>query len=161
MAYAAATDRGIVRLEIKPGPLDAFLDGLRRASGESPVKDARPFELLVRELDGYFAGRLTVFSVPLDLHGTKFQMRVWRELMKVPYGEVRTYGWLAGKAGNPAGARAAGGALHNNPVPIVVPCHRIVAASGGLGGYGGGIGMKRRLLEIEGSTGGSTGWLRP
>jgi len=150
IAHAAASDKGVVRLSIGGMPLRDFLRELEVGFGVRPVKDAGPFGTLVRELDGYFAGEVKDFSARLDLNGTEFQMRVWSKLLKVKYGTVRTYGWLANAVGNPDAARAVGGALNRNPVPIIVPCHRIVGASGSLGGYACGLDIKRRLLELEG-----------
>ena len=102
-----------------------------------------------RQLAAYFAGHLQVFSLPLRTEGTPFQEKVWRALQQIPYGETRTYGELAASIGQPAAARAVGGANHRNPLPIVIPCHRVVAAHGGLGGYGGGLDKKRWLLALE------------
>lgn len=102
-----------------------------------------------RQLTAYFAGHLQVFSLPLRTEGTPFQEKVWRALQQIPYGETRTYGELAASIGQPAAARAVGGANHRNPLPIVIPCHRVVAAHGGLGGYGGGLDKKRWLLALE------------
>jgi len=102
-----------------------------------------------RQLRAYFARELQVFELPLDPSGTPFQRRVWRELLKIPYGETRTYGQLAGSIGAPAAVRAVGGANGANPIAIIVPCHRVIGASGKLVGYGGGLPLKRHLLELE------------
>jgi methylated-DNA-[protein]-cysteine S-methyltransferase len=102
-----------------------------------------------RQLRAYFAGDLRRFELPLDLAGTPFQQRVWRELRKIPYGETLSYGQLACNLGTPAAVRAVGAANGANPVPIVVPCHRVIGASGKLVGYGGGLPLKRRLLALE------------
>ena len=104
-----------------------------------------------RELREYFAGKRRIFDVTLDLHGTEFQKKCWRALLKIPYGETRTYAQIAKAVGNPRGFRAVGMANHDNPVPIIVPCHRVLASDGTLGGYGGGLDMKRKLLELEGA----------
>ena len=98
---------------------------------------------------GLFAGELRVFELPLDLHGTDFQIRVWRQLETIPYGESRTYAAVAQAIGAPQAVRAVGAANGANPVPIVVPCHRVIGSSGKLVGYGGGLELKRRLLELE------------
>lgn len=97
----------------------------------------------------YFAGRRRDFDVPLALAGTDFQHRVWRQLQRVPFGETLTYDELAHRAGSPGASRAAGQANGSNPVAIVVPCHRVIRASGETGGYAGGPDRKRRLLELE------------
>jgi methylated-DNA-[protein]-cysteine S-methyltransferase len=102
-----------------------------------------------RQLDAYFTGRLRVFDLPLRLEGTPFRLRVWEQLRQIPYGQVISYGELARRVGKPTAARAVGGANHHNPIPIIIPCHRVVAADG-LGGYGGGTPLKRTLLALEG-----------
>jgi O-6-methylguanine DNA methyltransferase len=109
-----------------------------------------------RELDEYFSGSRKTFSVPLDLRGTEFQLRCWRALLEIPYGETRTYAELARAVGCPNGFRAVGMANHDNPIAIIVPCHRVVASDGKLGGYGGGLDAKRWLLELEGVKWGAT-----
>ena len=103
------------------------------------------------QLDEYFAGERTVFDVPMELDGTAFQKEVWRELSRIPYGETISYGELARRVGRPKGPRAVGQANGKNPVPIIVPCHRVLASTG-IGGYGGGLTMKRTLLAVEGVT---------
>jgi O-6-methylguanine DNA methyltransferase len=105
--------------------------------------------LLERELNAYLGGRLTTFSVPLDLVGTPFQRSVWGRVLQIPYGARATYGEVARGLGRPRAARAVGAANGANPVPILVPCHRLVGASGDLTGYGGGLELKDRLLRLE------------
>ena len=102
-----------------------------------------------RQLCAYFAGDLRQFDLPLDLRGTDFQMRVWRELLKIPYGETRCYSDIAQAIHSPKAVRAVGAANGANPISIVVPCHRVIGSSGKLVGYGGGLPLKRRLLEME------------
>jgi methylated-DNA-[protein]-cysteine S-methyltransferase len=102
----------------------------------------------ISALEEYFAGRQPVLPA-LDLQGTPFQQQVWWALLSIPWGEVRTYGELAGRLGRPAAARAVGGANHANPVPILVPCHRVVQSGGRLGGYGGGLETKAWLIAHE------------
>ncbi|MFG3027439.1 methylated-DNA--[protein]-cysteine S-methyltransferase [Streptomyces sp. NPDC048253] len=104
------------------------------------------------QLEAYFAGELKEFSLELRLHGTPFQRSVWDGLRKIPYGETRTYGELAEALGNPTASRAVGLANGRNPIGIIVPCHRVIGAGGGLTGYGGGLDRKRRLLDFEGGT---------
>jgi methylated-DNA-[protein]-cysteine S-methyltransferase len=101
------------------------------------------------QLRAYFAGRLREFQLPLDLRGTDFQLRVWRQLLTIPYGETRSYSQIARAIGAPAAARAVGAANGANPISIVVPCHRVIGGSGKLVGYGGGLALKRRLLDLE------------
>ncbi|MCM2410652.1 methylated-DNA--[protein]-cysteine S-methyltransferase [Streptomyces sp. RKAG290] len=117
--------------------------------GES---DPRPFTEAIRQLDAYFAGELREFDLPLHLDGTPFQRTVWAELRRIPYGETRSYGELAGILGKPGASRAVGLANGKNPVSIVVPCHRVIGASGSLTGYGGGLDRKQRLLAFENGT---------
>lgn len=104
------------------------------------------------QLEEYFAGERTAFDLPLELDGTTFQKEVWAELSRIPYGETISYGELARRVGRPKGPRAVGQANGKNPIPIVVPCHRVLATNG-LGGYGGGLTLKRSLLAVEGVTG--------
>lgn len=104
---------------------------------------------VVEQLEAYFAGELTAFDLPLNLRGTAFQQRVWRTLQEIPYGETISYGELARWVDNPNASRAVGTANGHNPVAIVVPCHRVIAADGGIGGYGGGLDRKRWLLALE------------
>ncbi|MGN0968719.1 MAG: methylated-DNA--[protein]-cysteine S-methyltransferase, partial [Oscillospiraceae bacterium] len=103
-----------------------------------------------KQLEAYFAGKLRDFNVPLRLEGTPFRLRVWDQLQQIPYGQVISYGELARRVGQPNAARAVGGANHHNPISIIVPCHRVIAADGTLGGYGGGPELKRALLKLEG-----------
>jgi len=149
-ALAAATERGLARLELKPGPPGAWLERLEAEFEARPVKDERRLSPVRRELEAYFAGSLRRFTVRLDVHGTKFQEAVWRQLLKVRYGLVITYGGLAEAIGRKGAARAVGGALNANQVPIIIPCHRVVGSGGRLGGYGSGVDIKMRLLELEG-----------
>jgi methylated-DNA-[protein]-cysteine S-methyltransferase len=103
----------------------------------------------VRQLRAYFAGSLRQFTLPLDLQGTPFQLRVWRELQTIPFGEFRTYAAIAQAIGAPRAVRAVGAANGANPVAIVVPCHRVIGSSGKLVGYGGGLPLKKKLLALE------------
>jgi methylated-DNA-[protein]-cysteine S-methyltransferase len=104
-----------------------------------------------RQLKEYFAGRRTRFTLPLDLSGTPFQQQVWRALLTIPFGETRSYAQIARQIGKPGAARAVGAANGRNPVSIVAPCHRVIGATGGLTGYGGGLDVKARLLALEGA----------
>ena len=101
------------------------------------------------EIGEYLAGRRRQFTIPLDLEGTPFQVRVWKALLEIPYGETRSYGAIARRIGRPQAARAVGSANRSNPIPIIVPCHRVIAGDGSLGGYAGGLEMKTRLLRLE------------
>ncbi len=117
-----------------------------------PQGEERVTPLLMRleeELRQYFARARTCFDIPLAPSGTPFQMRCYDGLLSIPYGETRSYSWLAGFAQSPRGARAAGGACHSNPILILIPCHRVIGASGKLTGFGGGIEVKEALLALE------------
>ena len=116
-----------------------------------PRKAAQVAAQAVAQLEEYFSGKRRRFTLPLDLRGTPFQRRVWKALLQIPYGETRSYRQIARQVGNPKAARAVGMANHANPVGIIVPCHRVIASDGSLGGYAGGIRMKARLLRLEGS----------
>ena len=111
--------------------------------------DQVAFDDAVGQLTAYFAGELTDFDIDLELRGTEFQQRVWNALLTIPYGETRSYGEIAEQIGAPGSARAVGWANGHNPIAIVVPCHRVIGASGSLTGYGGGLDRKRTLLELE------------
>jgi methylated-DNA-[protein]-cysteine S-methyltransferase len=111
--------------------------------------DPGAFNDAVDQLGAYFAGKLTDFDIELDLRGTEFQRRVWKALLTIPYGDTRSYGEIAEQIGAPGAARAVGLANGHNPIAIVVPCHRVIGASGSLTGYGGGLDRKRTLLELE------------
>ncbi len=132
----------------------------REARGASLAWDERAgaavFEPIAGQLDEYFAGRRRVFDLPLALRGTPFQLAVWEELQRLPFGATCTYTELARRVGRPAAVRAVGRANATNPVSLVVPCHRVVGTDGTLTGYGGGLGVKRALLELEGAR-----WMAP
>ena len=116
-----------------------------------PKEGAAPgSDEVAQELKAYFAGELTSFSVPLHVRkGTEFERAVWDQMKLIPYGETRSYGYVAGAVGEPGGAQAVGLACNRNPLPIIVPCHRIIGADGKLVGFGGGLKLKRMLLELE------------
>ena len=104
-----------------------------------------------KQLDEYFAGKRREFTMDLDLRGTDFQLRCWNALLAIPYGETCSYADLARKVGSPRGFRAVGMANHDNPIPIIVPCHRVITSDHKLGGYGGGLDVKEKLLDMEGA----------
>ena len=135
------------------GGLGVALDGdtvVGVRFGAPPGFGARGSHPAVDELVSYFASELTTFSVPVEMRGgTEFERAVWGEIAKIPYGEMQTYGAIATALGDPAAARDVGVACNHNPVPIIVPCHRVVGANGKMVGFGGGIDRKRRLLELE------------
>jgi O-6-methylguanine DNA methyltransferase len=159
--FLAASEKGLVALEfdarlpgqqtIRPNPRDlrAEVKGLcfERADGKMAS--------FIQELEEYFAGNRREFRFPLDLRGTEFQVACWRALLAIPYGETRTYADIARAVRRPQGFRAVGMANNRNPIAIVVPCHRVIASDGSLCGYGGGLDIKRKLLELEGALSGT------
>jgi methylated-DNA-[protein]-cysteine S-methyltransferase len=150
---AAATPRGLATLSYEDhhGGVDAVLDALAQRLSPRILEAPAKLDPVRRELDEYFAGSRTAFDLPLDwaLAGD-FARRILQATAAIPFGQVRTYGEVAARAGNPKAARAAGRALGSNPIPIVVPCHRVVGAGGRLVGYTGGLHRKEALLRVEG-----------
>ena len=128
----------------------SFTNGRRPTHADSSWrKDEAPMREVTRQLRAYFAGKLEKFDIPLAPEGTPFQLKVWKELCEIPYGETISYGELACRVGNPRAARAVGLANGANPIPIVIPCHRVVGSNGKLTGYGGGLPIKEKLLALE------------
>lgn len=126
-------------------------------NGPRPTQPARdwqrsdtPFREAMRQLRAYFNGKLQQFDLPLAPEGTEFQMRVWRALRSIPYGETWSYGELARRIRKPTASRAVGAANGRNPIPVIIPCHRVIGANGALTGFGGGLPIKRKLLALEG-----------
>jgi methylated-DNA-[protein]-cysteine S-methyltransferase len=149
--FVAATDRGLARIVYDANP-DQELDRLSRAFGLRVLRSPAPIEPARRELHEYFEGRRRTFDLELDLGPLAgFNRRVLGELARVPYGEVVTYGELAARAARPRAARAVGTVMNRNPLPIVLPCHRVIGANGKLVGYGGGLDRKEKLLQLEGA----------
>lgn len=151
-------------IETPIGPLTAVLDddgkltqlsfrplssrALRLRSGQAPSRDLAGG--VAQQLSEYFSGHRRTFDIPLALRGTEFQLAVWNELLRVPYGDTITYAELASRIGRPAAIRAVGAANGANPIPVIVPCHRVIGSNGTLTGYGGGIERKQWLLTHEG-----------
>jgi methylated-DNA-[protein]-cysteine S-methyltransferase len=143
------------------GPLLLVADetGLRQvnfSNGRHPAKpdpswrkDDKPLKDTFRQLKSYFAGTLYEFDLPLSPEGTRFQLAVWKRLCAIPYGETISYGELARRIGNPKASRAVGLANGSNPIPIIIPCHRVIGSNGKLTGYGGGLPIKEKLLALE------------
>lgn len=145
----AASTEGLCRISFDPEP-ERELEGLARAFGTRVLRS--PLDGPRRELDEYFAGRRHAFDISVDVRPLpQFARDVLAELARVPYGETTTYGTLAARTGRPRAARAVGTVMNRNPVPIVLPCHRVVGASGSLVGYGGGLERKELLLRLEGA----------
>jgi O-6-methylguanine DNA methyltransferase len=159
--FLAASEKGLVALEfdarlpgqqtIRPNPRH-----LRSESATLHFENCdRRMSAYQRELEEYFGGNRREFSFPLDLRGTEFQLACWKVLGTIPYGETRTYADIARAVGRPQGFRAVGMANNRNPIAIVVPCHRVIASDGTLCGYGGGLDVKRKLLQLEGALSGT------
>jgi methylated-DNA-[protein]-cysteine S-methyltransferase len=147
----AATRRGLCRISYDAEP-ERELERLAKAFGVRVLRSSRPIDAARRELDEYFEGGRRRFDLPLDVELlADFNRRVLRELARVPYGEVVTYGELAARAARPRAARAVGTVMNRNPLPIVLPCHRVVGANGKLVGYAGGLERKEALLRHEGA----------
>lgn len=148
----AVTERGLCRISFDPEP-DRETETLARTFGVRVLRAPRELDPVRRELDEYFEGRRRDFDLPLDLRGREgFSRDILERLANVPYGEVTTYKSLAVEAGNPRAARAVGTIMNRNPIPIVLPCHRVVGSNGSLVGYGGGLERKRQLLDLEAGT---------
>lgn len=127
-----------------------FITGLYMDSNiEENEKETELLQEAYQQLKEYFSGNRKTFDLPIHLEGTEFQKKVWAALQTIPYGETRTYGEIAEQIGNHKASRAVGGANHNNPIMIIVPCHRVIGANGSLVGFGGGLDMKKYLLELE------------
>lgn len=146
----ATTPKGLVRVGLPNQDSEALLEELAAKVSPRVLEATAPLEEARRELDRYFAGQLEDFELPLDWSLTGgFQGKVQRQINRIPYGQTRTYTEMARRAGNERAVRAAGTACGRNPLPVVVPCHRVLRSSGGLGGYGGGLPMKKALLALE------------
>ena len=146
----ASSEKGLVRIMF-PHEEKADLVSLLKKEypEETLVEDPEKNLLVIKQIKEYFDGSRTVFSLPLDIRGTEFQKSVWEALKKVPYGETSSYGEIACSIGKPKAARAVGNANRKNPIPIVIPCHRIIGSDGSMTGFGGGIPLKKKLLELE------------
>jgi len=150
----ATTPRGLVRVGLPNQDADELLVDLANRVSPRVLEAPGQFDEARRELDLYFEGKLTDFDLPLDWQLSKdFRRKVLRAIARIPYGQTRSYTQMATSAGNERAVRAAGTACGSNPIPIVVPCHRVLRSGGALGGYGGGLPMKEGLLELEGVLG--------
>jgi methylated-DNA-[protein]-cysteine S-methyltransferase len=147
----AASDRGLAAISFDSDPGE-HLEYLARIAGPRVLRSPKSIDAARRELDEYFAGRRRTFDLSLDLRAlAPFTVSVLGELARVPYGKTTTYGELARRVGHPRAARAVGTVMNRNRIPIVLPCHRVVGATGGLTGYAGGLDVKLTLLELEGA----------
>jgi len=147
--WLAATDNGISHITFaRHRSLDDFINQFKRPVVQEPNTVLND---LSRQLDDYFSGSLTAFDLPVDyLRGTPFQRTVWHAIKEIAFGETKTYNDIARRIEKPLAVRAVGNACGANPIPIVIPCHRVLAKGGSLGGYGGGLDIKRSLLQLEG-----------
>lgn len=150
--FLAATEKGICLLDVETDEAE-FRNRLRKSFGEIPVRDDVALAPLSEQLRQYLQGKKLHFTGPFDLRGTPFQLKVWNHLLSIPRRVVRTYKEVAEAIGRPRAYRAVGGAVAANPIPLIVPCHRVVASGGRLGGYSLGLGLKRKLLGMEGYQG--------
>ncbi|HEX8753108.1 MAG TPA: methylated-DNA--[protein]-cysteine S-methyltransferase [Solirubrobacterales bacterium] len=147
----AQTPRGLIRVGLPNQDAEALLVELAERISPRVLESPAQLDEARRELDRYFEGKLDRFDLPLDWRLSEgFRLRVLRAIARIPYGETSSYTEMAAKAGNERAVRAAGTACGRNPIPLVVPCHRVLRSSGGLGGYGGGLEMKEGLLRLEG-----------
>jgi methylated-DNA-[protein]-cysteine S-methyltransferase len=149
--FVGISDRGLCVISYEADP-DAQVERLARGFGSRVLRSTRPVDPARRQLDEYFEGKRKRFDLDVDLRLARdFGRTVLEELGRVPFGEVTTYGELAARAGKPRAARAVGTIMNRNPVPIVLPCHRVVGANGSLVGYAGGLARKNQLLRLEGA----------
>lgn len=154
----ASSPSGLLALTLPEPTQEKALKPLVERWGEEQSYDDPMLDGLKRKLQHYFDGQRVLFDQPLDLsEATAFQGRVWSAVRDIPYGETHSYGQIARQAGSPGAARAVGRAMATNPVPIAVPCHRVIGSDGNLRGFGGGLDLKRRLLEMEGALKTSSG----
>lgn len=152
----ASTRKGLCCVGLPRELEERFIEGLKKTYGKCDLWDedgkgekSSINNKALEELLLYFDGKLKQFTVPLDMRGTDFQKKVWQQLLKIPYGKTASYGDIARAIGKPGASRAVGGANNKNPLPIVVPCHRVVGSDGSLVGYGGGLEIKKFLLRLE------------
>jgi O-6-methylguanine DNA methyltransferase len=148
--WIAQSSRGVCRIELARTESEFLEDLSRRWPDMELIRNSAALRKPLAELAEYFAGRRKKFTLPLSLEGTAFQKKVWRAVSKIRYGQVASYKQIAGKLRMPQAVRAVGHANGQNPLPIVVPCHRVIGSDGDLCGYGGGIELKKKLLELEG-----------
>ena len=147
-AWTRETPIGALTLTEEAGVLTGVLFGPHAPQG-ALIAETSLIRRAFAQLEEYFCGERTVFDLPLDARGTPFQRRCWQALLEIPYGQTRTYAQQAQAVGSPRAYRAVGLANHRNPLPVLIPCHRVVGADGSLTGYAGGLEIKRKLLEIE------------
>jgi O-6-methylguanine DNA methyltransferase len=148
-SWAASSDKGLIRFNIST-QRDSFVKEIKETFSCRLIKDKKIFDELEAWLKGYVKGEKERYKGHLDLRGTKFQRDIWKEVYSIPYGRLSSYGLLALKVGRPKAYRAAGNAVGANPCGLIIPCHRVIKSNGGLGGFGSGLDLKRKLLSMEG-----------
>ena len=146
--FVASTDKGVCMVDFLKSE-KAFLKSLKEQFPGEIILDHRKNKEVLSQLKKYLKGQLKRFDCPLDFKGTLFQKRVWSELAKIPYGQTRSYKDIAQAIGHPKAFRAVGNANGSNPLPLIIPCHRVIESNGGLGGFGHGLKVKRQLLDFE------------
>ncbi|MBM4350779.1 MAG: methylated-DNA--[protein]-cysteine S-methyltransferase [Deltaproteobacteria bacterium] len=146
--FVASTERGVCMVDFLTSE-KAFLENLKDQFSEGGIQDNRKNRGILLQLKKYSEGRLKRFNCKLDLRGTPFQKKVWSALAKIPYGQTRSYQDIARTIGHPKAFRAVGNANGNNPIPLIIPCHRVIESNGGLGGFGHGLKVKKQLLDFE------------
>jgi O-6-methylguanine DNA methyltransferase len=146
--FVASTERGVCRVDFLTSE-KIFLKELREKFPGKIVRDDGKNRKVISQLKKFLQGKLDRFGCPLDLKGTSFEKKVWSTLAKIPYGKTRSYKEIAEAIGHPKAFRAVGNANGSNPIPLILPCHRVIETNGGLGGYGHGLKMKRQLLDLE------------
>jgi O-6-methylguanine DNA methyltransferase len=143
---------GLCKISLGGGRSGSFLSWLSRHVGPvEPREEPEAMAFAVSQLHEYFSGSRRVFDLPLDVRGTTFQRAVWSQVVRIPYGATATYGDIAQLVGKPRASQAVGGAVGANPLPIVIPCHRVIGADGALTGFGAGLEAKEALLRLEGA----------
>jgi methylated-DNA-[protein]-cysteine S-methyltransferase len=146
--FVASTERGVCMVDFLTSER-AFFKGLRKRFSGEIIRDDRENKAIISQLKKYLKGKLRRFNYKSDLQGTPFEKKVWLELSRIPYGQTRSYKEIAEAIGHPKAFRAVGNANGNNPIPLIIPCHRVIERNGGLGGFGHGIKVKRQLLDFE------------
>lgn len=146
--FVASTNKGVCAVDFLTSE-QSFLKNLRKQFPGEITRDDRKNQKVLTQLKRYLKGELENFDCPLDMKGTSFEKKVWSALKKIPYGRTRSYRDIAKSIGHPKAFRAVGNANGSNPIPLIVPCHRVIESNGGLGGFGHGLKVKKRLLDLE------------
>jgi O-6-methylguanine DNA methyltransferase len=146
--FIASTEKGVCAVDFFTSE-KGFLEELKKLLPGEIVRDDRKNKAAISQLSKFLQGKLKRFDCPLDLRGTPFEKKVWSKLAKIPYGMTRSYKDIAEAIGHPKAFRAVGNANGSNPIPLILPCHRVIESNGGLGGYGHGLKVKKQLLDLE------------